>query len=247
MKKATKNLINLQEVDSTNNYANRLIATDSAVEGAVVLAHYQINGKGLAENYWHSEAGKNILASFILFPSFLPAEKQFYLSKITSLALLNYLQNEIGKASIKWPNDLYVHDKKIAGILIENSVKGNNLSSAVLGMGININQIHFPDELPNPVSIKQITGLTYNITEQLQKLTKHLFNWYEKLKSYQLKEIDEAYFNNLYGLNNWCWYKKNDHAFKARISGINDFGHLVLEDESGNLNAYQFKEIELVL
>lgn len=247
MKKAEKNLTILQEVDSTNNYANRLIMTDSAEDGAVVLAHYQKKGKGQSGNHWESEAGKNILASVILFPTFLPADQQFYLSKVTSLALLDFFKPEINNISIKWPNDIYVENNKIAGILIENSVKGNFMNTSILGMGININQHQFSAGIPNPVSLKQITGKSYDIEKLLHHLLKHLFNWYEKLKQHQLQEIDDKYLLNLYRLNQWSRFKKEEQVFEARIFGIDEIGRLLLEDRKGFHHSFMFKEVEFII
>ena len=135
MNLTSKNLILLNEVESTNNYANQLVLSKAAEHGTVVLAQYQKKGRGQQGNFWESEFGKNMLASFIVFPQFLSAAKQFYFSKIVSLALVDFLKTETNEVSVKWPNDIYVRNKKIAGILIENSIKGSNLSSAVIGIG----------------------------------------------------------------------------------------------------------------
>ncbi|HYQ56854.1 MAG TPA: biotin--[acetyl-CoA-carboxylase] ligase, partial [Draconibacterium sp.] len=126
-----KNIILLSEVDSTNNYAKQLVA-EKAHSGTVVLAQYQKNGRGQVGNFWESEAGKNLLFSLILYPAFLDAGKQFYISKVVSLALVEVLNECIIDVKIKWPNDIYVGDKKIAGILIENTMKGNKLESSVI-------------------------------------------------------------------------------------------------------------------
>lgn len=247
MKKKANNIIILQEVDSTNNYANRLLLTDSAEHGAVVLAHYQKNGKGQAGNYWESETNKNLLASIILLPDFIPADKQFYLSKITSLAIADLLEIHTSGISIKWPNDIYYQNKKIAGILIENSVKGNFLSSTILGMGINVNQEKFISDAPNPVSLKQITGKELDTYELAQKLISKIYKWYEVLASGRLHEIDLWYWNKLFRKEQWNWYKKNGQKFEARITGTGELGELFLEDRQGNTNAYFFKDVEFVI
>ena len=247
MNKIANNIIVLQEVDSSNNYANRLILTDSAEHGAVVLTHYQKNGKGQAENHWESEANKNLLASIILFPDFIPADKQFYLSKITSLAITDLLEMYSDNITIKWPNDIYYRNKKIAGILIENSVKGNFLTSTILGMGINVNQEKFISGAPNPVSLKQITGKELDIYKLAQQLISKIHQWYEMLDSGQLNEIDFVYRNKLFRKKQWAWYKKNGKKFKARITGTGELGQLFLEDPEGKTKAYFFKEVEFVI
>ena len=247
LKKTVDNIIVLQVVDSTNNYANRLILSDSAEHGAVVLAHYQEKGKGQAGNNWESEAGKNLLSSVILYPNFLPADKQFYLSKITSLAIAGVLKKETDAVSIKWPNDIYVENRKIAGILIENSVKGNWLHASVLGMGINVNQEHFVSDAPNPVSLKQVTGREYDVIELATAIANTIYNWYDKLASAKLHEIDSSYFSRLYGKNEWRLYKTGDKTFEARITGIGELGQLILEDKKGLISRFFFKEVEFLL
>ncbi|MFW5830919.1 MAG: biotin--[acetyl-CoA-carboxylase] ligase [Prolixibacteraceae bacterium] len=247
MKKTANNIIVLQEVDSTNNYANQLILTDSAEHGAVVLAHYQKKGKGQAGNYWESEANKNLLASMILFPEFIPADKQFYLSKITSLAIAGVLEEYTGSISVKWPNDIYFENKKIAGILIENSVKGDVLNTSILGMGVNVNQEKFTSGAPNPVSLKQITGKETDIQQLARQLITRIHHWYRMLSAGELNAIDEMYRRKLFRNNKWALYKKNNEEFEARIKGIGDLGQLFLEDRQGNTSAYFFKEIEFVL
>jgi BirA family transcriptional regulator, biotin operon repressor / biotin---[acetyl-CoA-carboxylase] ligase len=247
MKKADKNTIILQEVESSNNYAKQLLVAGKACHGTVVLAYYQNNGRGYGRNQWESEAKKNLLTSVVLFPEFLPADKQFYLSKITSLALVDLLNEEIGSVSIKWPNDIYAGDKKIAGILIENSVGGNYLQSSVIGIGLNINQERFSSNLPNPVSLKQITNKEFSIESVAERLQVIFRGWYRQLKNGQTTAIDYAYFCKLYRLNQWARFKKGELIFEARIRGIGEFGQFIIEDRTGNVSEYLFKEIEFVI
>ena len=247
MEKTDKNTIYLREIDSSNNYAKQLISTGKALHGTAVLAYCQTGGRGHAQNHWESEAGKNLLVSLILLPRFLPAEHQFYLSKITSLALVDLLSEEKIQGAIKWPNDIYTSGKKIAGILIENSISGQYIYSSVAGVGLNLNQTVFSPELPNPVSLRQITGKEYSIELMAERLKVILGGWYRQLKNGQTTAIDSAYYNNLSRLNQWALYKKKDVVFEGRIRGIGEYGQLILEDRSGNLDEYLFKEIEFVL
>lgn len=247
MKNTEKNIIVLQDVDSTNNYANRLIQTNKAEEGTVVLAHFQKAGRGLSENYWESEPNKNLLASIILFPEFLPAANQFYMSKITGLGLLYFLKGLASNVSIKWPNDIYIENKKVAGILIENAVMGDYLTSSVLGIGININQQNFVSNAPNPVSLKQLTNKDYDIMQLVYSLIEQVDYWYKKLKNLTLKEIDEQYFNNLYKKNEWTLFKQDDVEFEAKITGIGEYGQLILTHKNDRKQSFMFKEIEYVL
>ncbi len=236
----------LNEIESTNNYANQLILSNAAEEGTVVLAHYQIKGKGQGKNNWESEYGKNLLMSLVMFPKFLPAENQFMISKVVSIALIEFLKNETELVSIKWPNDIYVDDRKIAGILIENSVKGQNLSSSVLGIGLNLNQQFFMSDAPNPVSLGQITGKNYKIERVAKIVVECIQKWYVKLKENQLSEINNNYFSLLYRCKGWWNFRERDKVFEARIAGIGEFGQLMLELHTGERKEFTFKEIEFV-
>ncbi len=241
-----KNIIRLKEVESTNNYANQLVLSKAAEHGTVVLAQHQEKGRGQQGNSWESEPGKNLLASFILFPEFLPAAKQFQLSKIVSLALVDFLETETKQVSIKWPNDIYIQDKKIAGILIENSVMGSHLSSAIVGIGLNLNQEKFVSDAPNPVSLKQITGKDYDIDEAILKISDHLNKWYNALEFGSFKDIDTVYLKHLFRNNEWADFAKDGKQFEARITGIGEYGQLVLEERNGVFSSHMFKEIEFV-
>ena len=243
----SKNTFFLTEVESTNNYANQLVLSKAAEHGTVVLAQHQKKGKGQQGNSWESEAGKNLLASIILFPNFLSATKQFYLSKIASLAIVDFLKTETNGIAIKWPNDIYIQHKKVAGILIENSIKGQNLSSAIIGVGLNLNQEIFVSDAPNPVSLKQITGKDYDIEFVAETIFENINNWYRKLENGGFDEIDTSYFNQLLRTNEWAVYAKQGKQFEARINGIGEFGQLILEERNGALSKFMFKEVEFVI
>ncbi len=242
-----KNFIILNDVESTNNYANQLIMSKEAEEGTVVLAYFQEKGRGQRGNFWESEKGKNVLMSTVLFPNFLGAEKQFMISKVASLALYDFLIGETRDVSIKWPNDLYVGHKKVAGILIENSVKGHNIYSSVLGVGINLNQEEFLSEAPNPVSLKQITGKNYDVLEVAGKVVEQIFTWYKELKNDNWGYINSMYFDRLFRKNSWRLFRKEGLEFEAKIIGIHEFGQLILELKNGSISEYMFKEVEYVI
>lgn len=238
-------IIALNEVGSTNNYANKLIAS-GAKEGTVVLAQFQTRGKGQSGNQWESESGKNLLASLILYPDFLEAANQFLLSKITSLAIAGFLKNYVEEVTIKWPNDIYVKNRKIAGILIENSIKGTKIDSSVVGFGINLNQETFRTA-PNPVSLKQLTGANFDGEKVFHEIWLQIHKWYDILKLGNRSEINDVYKSNLYRLNEWSRYKKGNEYFDARISGIGEFGQLKLQSRDGIVREFMFKEVEYVL
>lgn len=243
----SKNTIFLTEVESTNNYANQLVLSKAAEHGTVVLAQHQNRGKGQQGNSWESEAGKNLLASIILFPNFLNAAKQFYLSKIASLAIVDFLKTETSGISIKWPNDIYIQHKKVAGILIENVVKGPTLSSSIIGIGLNLNQELFVSDAPNPVSLKQIEAKDYDIELVSKSISENINNWYRKLEYGSFDEIDKSYFKLLFRANEWAMFAKQGIPFEAKITGIGEFGQLILEERNGSVSEYMFKEVEFVI
>lgn len=246
MVKKALNIIVLKDVESTNNYANQLILSN-AEEGTVVLAQFQKKGRGQQGNQWESQSGKNLLASIILYPKFLQAGNQFLISKMVSLGLVEYLQHEARDVSIKWPNDIYIGNKKIAGILIENAIKGRNLFSTVIGVGLNLNQQKFLSDAPNPVSLYQLTGKEYNIKSVASEISELIFKWYKKLEVGNYAEINAMYLSQLFRFGAWEKYSKEGIRFEAKIVGIGEFGQLLLEDRNGVISENMFKEVEFVI
>jgi len=242
-----KNFICLKEVESTNNYANQLLLTKAAEEGTAVLTQFQSKGKGQQGNSWESEPGKNLLASYIFQPKFLKAADQFYLSKAVSLALSDLLAEESIEVSIKWPNDIYTGEKKIAGILIENTIMGQNLYTSVAGIGLNLNQTVFISDAPNPVSLSQLTRMNYDVEVFADKLWDKLNMRYNQLKSGNFKAVDSDYLDRLFRFREWAFYAKQGEVFEARITGVGQFGQLILEEKNGEKTEHQFKEVEFVI
>jgi len=240
-------IIKLKSIKSTNDYLRELKNLESLNDGFTVIAAQQTNGKGYHKNKWESEPNKNILLSIVVFPEFLLAQDQFLLSKIVSLAVLDYLKLYSSKFIIKWPNDIYYKDLKVAGILIENSVKGEHLSDSIIGIGINVNQENFSRELINPVSINNITNTIYIIDIEAYKLLDTLNFRYKQLIDENFTTINNDYLSNLYRLNKWALFKDDKTEFKGKITGVNKFGFLEVLSESGKLKTYNFKEIEFVL
>ena len=241
-----KNIIVFNELDSTNNYANQLVK-EKAAQGTVVLAHYQESGRGQVGNFWESERDKNLLFSVILYPGFLEAGKQFYISKAVSLALAELLKEQLNDVKIKWPNDIYVGEKKIAGILIENTVKGITLDSSIVGVGLNVNQERFFSDAPNPVSMKQLLKKDFDIQDILKAFLQKLENYIEVLREGRLEKVDAEYFRSLFRNEGFHTYRKDGKEFSARIAGIGSFGQLQLEEPDGNVTEYMFKEVEFVV
>ena len=240
-------IINLDVVDSTNNYFPKALKESKYPEGSIISTSYQNSGKGQGDNTWESEKGKNLLFSLVLYPEFLAIGNNFLLSKVISLGILNYLKSKTEEVKIKWPNDIYINDKKIAGILIENVIKGTSISQCIVGIGLNLNQTQYISDAPNPVSLNQVTGKLYSIEEELIKLRNHIQIFYEKLKAAKYDEINEEYINCLYRFNAFFTYNINNKPFKAKITGVNEFGHLQVTTEDREKMEFEFKEIEFVI
>jgi BirA family biotin operon repressor/biotin-[acetyl-CoA-carboxylase] ligase len=233
----------ISSIDSTNNYAAAQLLTKSLPEGFVVVANSQNVGRGQGQNAWESEPGKNLTFSVVLYPEFLEISKQFGLSKVISLGVLDFLLLLDVKASVKWPNDIYLGDKKVAGILIENSIRESKISSAIVGIGLNINQQIFTSNAPNPVSLSQYTDKTYSLEETLNQLCACLDDRYQQLIQKDFGSIDNDYLTNLYRFGLWSDYSDQEGDFEGRILGVDKIGQLEIEKRSGEIMKYQFKEV----
>lgn len=240
-------VVRLGELDSTNNYMKSLIKDLQPEEGSVVVADFQTGGRGQMGNGWNAEKGKNLLFSLLIYPDNVLANEQFIISRIASLAVKNTLDQFTDDIRIKWPNDIYWKDKKIAGMLIENDIRGRNIVNSVIGIGININQEVFPDELPNPVSLKQITGSEQDRDYILDIFTREFFLLYREFQDGDIRAIENEYMLDLYRINDYYWFEDNDGRFKAKIKEVQPSGHLVLETlEGGEKRVYAFKEVAFV-
>ncbi len=231
------------ETDSTNNYAASQLLTKRPSEGAVFVADSQIDGRGQASNRWESEPNKNLTFSIILYPEFLEIGRQFELSKVISLGVTDYLKELTDNVRIKWPNDIYIGSSKVAGILIENSIRITKISSSVVGIGLNINQQVFISNAPNPVSLNQITGQIYNLEDSLANLCFKLDGRYQQLRHGEFREIDEDYANMLFRREVWSSFSDENGEFEGKLLGVDRIGQLRIETQSGKINKYQFKEV----
>ncbi|MEN6456720.1 MAG: biotin--[acetyl-CoA-carboxylase] ligase [Prolixibacteraceae bacterium] len=237
-------IASIRRTESTNNYAINQVAVNEVEEGTVFLAYDQTAGKGQLNNRWESEAGKNLTFSILLRPTFLEIQKQFMLSKIVCLGLISFLCRYVENVKIKWPNDIYVGDGKICGILIENAVMSSMISQSVIGIGLNVNQTIFRSPAPNPVSLKMITGKDYALDLAIKELLKEIDLYYMKLRQDEFDELDRAFYEKLYRLNEWHAYRDNTHKYTGKIVGVNAIGQLRIREKDGPVHEYHFKEVE---
>lgn len=239
-------IIRLISVDSTNNYANHQIRANELSEGTVVLAYEQTAGRGQMKNFWESESGMNLTFSIVLFPEFLEIRKQFMLSKAVTLGIHRALNDKIGDLRIKWPNDIYAGDRKLGGILIENSIMQGLIKTAVVGIGLNVNQTVFRSNAPNPVSLKILTNQHFDCDTVLDDVLSGIDEYYSLLKSGKTSQIDREFIAVLYGLNQKRSFASDGETFEGTIVGVNEIGQLQIEKANGQIVGFHFKEVEFI-
>jgi len=240
-------IIHIKETDSTNNYLKELLSGQDLKEGTVVFAGYQTAGKGQRGNSWESEESKNLLFSIVLYPQTIKANEQFIISQVVSLGVVDFLGMYIDDILIKWPNDIYWKDRKICGILIENSLQEDAIRESICGIGININQEIFTSDAPNPVSLTQVTGCHYSMEEiRTEVLNKIMFR-YAQMSMGELSQIREEYIEHLYRRDGYYMYNDGSKDFYARIKDIEPTGILVLETKEEQERRFAFKEVKYIL
>lgn len=263
-----------QTIDSTNTQAAREMA--NAAEGTVWIADFQTAGRGQRGNKWESKPAENLTFSILFKPTFLSPAQQFAISEVTALGVCRYLCSKGLPAQIKWPNDIYIGNKKICGMLIEHSISGDKLSASIIGIGLNLNQREFMSDAPNPTSLLLETEAlasagaasaavpdgTYDRREELSSLLGYIFTAYEELEEGFAKELNQEYIDCLYRFNQWHQFIEIDanapadmpaekmaagRTITARITGVDPYGCVILEHQDGSVQTYPFKGIRYVL
>ena len=239
----TPQILWLKETDSTNNHLRRLLDKEQLPEGSLVVTDFQTAGKGQVGNSWESEAGMNLMFSLLLYPDFIPANRQFLISQIASLSVKETLDAYTDFIQVKWPNDIYWKDRKICGMLIENDLSGQLLYCSIIGIGLNLNQSLFRSNAPNPISLTQITGKKYDREEVLNRFLRIFFQYYCLLLQEKEEEVRTAYMQALYHGEGYHRYRDGQGQFEARIQVIEPTGHLILQLRDGEQRRYAFKEV----
>ena len=246
-----KNSLFLHEVPSTNTYAMNLLRNVNPIEGTVVFTDHQTQGKGQRGAVWTSKIGQNITASVILKPHFLALSDTFYLSKISALAVYDVLTDILHGShydiKIKWPNDIIVDGKKIAGILIENNFNANSVQHTVIGIGLNVNQEEFVDFERAATSLKMLLDKEFDRNEVMKMLFWKLEKWYFKLKEQKFDVIDEYYLKCLFGLNEVLSFEDaENNRFEAKVAGVSKSGKLRLDLNNSNAREFEVKEVKFL-
>lgn len=236
-------IIRLDSVDSTNNYAAKLLSSGELAHGSVIMADEQTAGRGQRGSSWSSGAGENLLLTIVLKPANLSVSEQFRLTQFASLALIDLLTKYQLNGAIKWPNDIYVNDLKLSGMLIENQVASTSVSTVLLGIGLNVNQNEFPG--------LEATSFCLETREriQLMELAMSLFlclneRW-KAITNRQFKELDEAYRERLYLKDKPALYSDEEGEFLGTIIGTTEQGLLQLV-RGNNVRTYDLKELRFI-
>lgn len=235
---------------STNRFAQSLLSKTRPRAGTVITTAFQSAGEGQFGRPWFGSKGTNLCLSVILYPQ-IPATAQFTLSAFVALALRDTVDHFIDKhISIKWPNDIYVQDRKIGGILIQNSISGQNIQHAVIGIGLNVNEISFPSSLVNATSMTLEAGHHFELHHVMNKLLGFLNEWHEHAKDLPLKLLKKQYANHLYKSGEICLFHniEKDQTASARIMGVDDSGRLLLQySDVGHVEAFTLNQIRHVI
>ncbi len=234
----------LEETNSTNDALKLLFGKEELPEGALVYTHFQSNGRGQQNAVWESERGKNLLLSVLLKPHFLLADEQIWLNLVISLALRDAVEKLSGlPACIKWPNDIYFEDKKLAGILIENALQGKRLRYSIIGIGLNLNQENFSNE--KAASLFSLTGNRFEPKLARETFCVQLSHYYALLLGKQHNLLWEKYHQYLHGKGQLARFEKDGEQIEAEILGIDKRGRLhLLQNEE--IKSYAHKEITFI-
>ncbi|MBR4897462.1 MAG: biotin--[Prevotella sp.] len=231
-------IIHVNDTDSTNRYLREL-----DVDGDVcVWTDYQTAGRGCGTNTWESERGKNLLFSLLIHPANIPVNKQFVVSMAVANSIAKVVSKYVKTVSVKWPNDIYVRDKKLCGILIENRLRGGVIKDSIIGVGLNVNQLCFVSDAPNPISLANLTGCLFDREELLQELLEAF-----EAELADLEGVRTRYLSQLYWRKGFHRYRNAWGECYAEIMTVEDDGHLLLSDVDGHTNRYAFKEVEFVI
>ena len=240
-------IIEVAETTSTNEYIRRLHESEPLSEGTTVSAGFQTKGRGQMGNHWESESGKNLLFSTLLSPSGVKANEPFIISQLIAVSLQETLENYLKPITIKWPNDIYYEERKLAGILIENDVCGETISLSIAGIGVNVNQEQFYSDAPNPVSLKQLLGSDIDKKELLMVFLKQLSLNYDLLNSDKADDLRERYHTALFRKEGLHLFRDEEGLFFAQIEGVDRVGYLHLVTNTHERRKYFFKEVSFVL
>jgi BirA family biotin operon repressor/biotin-[acetyl-CoA-carboxylase] ligase len=242
-------IIRKETLDSTNEYAAQLIQDSMAGSTFCVVADRQTSGKGRGSNQWNSEAGKNLTFSIVCFPKYLKAENQFYLNKAIALSVHEFVAALLPEkdVAIKWPNDIYTGNKKVAGTLIQVAVQGATLKNAIIGTGININQETFPENLPNATSVFLEKSAKTELVPALNQYIDVFEKYYGWLEEKRFEDIDNHYIKKLYRFGKHSMFEFDKKTIRAVICGVDEYGWLQLLTDEGVVLSGEMDKVKMII
>lgn len=240
-------IIKLDAIDSTNIFLKELCQENDVEDFTIVITDNQTKGRGQMSSVWNSNIDENLTFSMLTRFEKLSIENQFYISKVVSLAIHETLSAILSvKISIKWPNDILSEQRKICGVLIENSVKKTKIKHSIVGIGLNVNQTVFKD-LPNATSMKLISSRDFNLDELLDKLTSNIKKYVKILNANDFTQIDNLYLKRLYKMNTPTMFRDaKEMVFMGKIIGVSTEGRLQVELETEEIKEFNLKEIQFL-
>lgn len=240
--------IHLASIESTNLLALDLLSKSKPSEGTVISTDYQLMGRGQIGRYWYGSAGLNAMCSVILYPKFISASEQFLLSIVTSCAIRELVEGLLPSrdVKIKWPNDIYIDDKKVAGLLIQNSLQGSTIAHSILGIGINVNEVDFPESLPNPTSIFGESQKRESLELIYAKLFSNIEHYYLRLRRGEVEPLRAEYISQLYKRGDVHEFRlENGENVYGIIQHVDRLGKLIVSIE-GKEQSFAFRELTML-
>jgi len=240
-------IIKLNAIDSTNSFLRQLCMEKAIEDYTAVTTKHQTQGRGQMGTVWDSEKGKNLMCSVFKRNNDIDIEHQFYISMVTSLALIKTLQTfNVPKLNVKWPNDILAENNKICGILIENVIKKNKIEASIIGIGLNVNQIGFKN-LPNASSLKELTGIVFDLDELVQVIISNLKFYFNLLANGKFNKLKKEYETYLFRKGKPSSFKlKSGDVIPGFIEGVNENGKLIVRLEDDIRKVFDLKEIQLL-
>jgi len=239
-----QNLIYVPECHSTNTLLSELNDNSPSPDGTILITDHQIAGRGQRGNSWEAEKGKNLTFSVLLRPDFLPPADQFQLNMAISLAVAAALQFDLSPPiKLKWPNDIWILDRKLGGILIENQIQGQTLIASIVGIGLNINQENFSN--PNAISLYQISRSFLDLQVVLDRLAFSLETEYHELKSARFTDLKKRYLASLYKFGEPHRFQARGETFVGSIIDVDGNGRLYIE-KAGSTRAFAHQEVKFM-
>ena len=240
-------MIKIPQTDSTNLYLRKLLNESDLPNFFCVSADFQTNGRGQKESVWESNRGENLLFSFLIHSGKIPLEQQFLLSEIVSIGICNALKINSLSTEIKWANDIFYQDKKLAGILIETIIAGDKMKYAIVGIGLNVNQTEFSENLPYAISLRQILGKKLDRQAILENILVEISILFENFDVKNSADLQNKYFELLYRNSGYHLFEDKNGKFYAKIISVAPDGCLKLLTDNALEKNFYFKEVKFVV